>query len=295
MPVIARGYPGSGEVERGGVGAPPHRPEEEVSGEYAAVIEGDAVIGAAFFHLPHLRAPVDGDALRAHGIRQCLGDVGIVGAQQAFATDDDMALRTQRLQDARDFAGDITAADDDGALGLAFQGKEVVRGAAECGTCDVCGDFRITAGRDNDVLAAIGIVADAHGIGGYKARRATDKGNAAFVEVSGIDVVQAGDVGVAGFFEGAPAESGLRRDAVEETRGVSERLGGVRGVPEEFFRHAADVDAGAAEAGTFDDGDFRAVFGSAAGGRNAAGTAADTDEVEGLHGISVCLTERGAL
>ena len=238
---------------------------------------------------------MDGDALRAHGIRQCLGDVGVVGAQQAFATDDDVALRTQRLQDARDFAGDVAAADDDGTLGLAFQDEEVVRSAAECGPCDVRGDFRIAAGRDDDVLAAIGIVADAHGIGGHKARRATDEGDAAFVEVSGIDVIQTGDVGVAGFFEGVPAKSGLRRDAVEEARCVGERFGGVRGVPKEFFRHAADVDAGTAEAGAFNDGDFRAVFGGAAGGRDAAGTAADADEVEGLHGISVCLTERGAL
>ena len=233
--------------------------------------------------------------MRAHGVRQCLGDVGIVGAQQAFATDDDVALRTQRLQDARDFAGDVAAADDDGARGLAFQGKEVVRGAAECGACDVRGDFRIAAGRDNDVLAAIGIVADAHGIGGHKARRTTDEGDAAFVEVSGIDIVQTGDVGIAGFFEGVPAESGLCRDAVEEARCVGERFGSVRGVPEEFFRHTADVDAGASEAGAFDNSDFRAVFGGAAGGRDAAGTAANADEVEGLHGISVCLTERGAL
>ena len=72
-------------------------------------------------------------------------------------------------------------------------------------------------------------------------------------------------------------------DIRKEVRRAGERFGGVRGVPEEFFRHAADVDAGTAEAGAFDDGGLRAVFGGAAGGSDAAGTAADADEVEGLH------------
>ena len=132
---------------------------------------------------------MDGDALRAHRVCQRFGDVGILRAQEAFATDDDVGRRAQRLQHARDFAGDVAAADDDGALWLVLQREEVVRGFAARCAFDVCGDSGLAAGGDDDVFAAVKGVADAHGVGALKAGETTDEGDAAFVEIGFVDAV----------------------------------------------------------------------------------------------------------
>ena len=150
------------------------------------------------------------------------------------------------------------------------------------------GNGRLAAGSDDDMRRAVQIVANAHGIGALKAGETTDERHPAFVEVRGVDAVQAGDVGVARFFEGIPAEGHFFRHVREETRRITQGFGGVRRIPEQFFRHAADVHTRPAEAAAFDDGDFRAIFGGAAGGGDAAGTAANTNEVKGLHVLSCC-------
>ena len=149
------------------------------------------------------------------------------------------------------------------------------------------GNGRLAAGGDDDMRRAVQRVANAHGIGALKAGETTDERHPAFVEVRGVDAVQAGDVGVARFFEGIPAEGHFFRHIREEARRITQGFGGVRRIPEQFFRYAADVHARPAEAATFDDGDFRAIFGGAARGGDAARTAANTNEVKGLHGFSL--------
>ena len=166
-----------------------------------------------------------------------------------------------------------------------LQREGVVRGFAARRAFDVRGDGRLTAGGDDDVFAAVQGIADAHGVGAFEAGKATDEGDAAFVEIGFVDAVQAGDVGVARCFEGLPAEGHFFRHVSEEAWRIAQGFGGVGGVPEQFFRHAADVYTRPAEAAAFDDGNVGAVFGGAAGGGDAAGTAANADKVKGLHGV----------
>ena len=66
--VVARGDACGGEVEGGGVGAPSERLEEEVGGECFAVIERDDAVRAVRGNVRDLRAAMDADALRAHGV-----------------------------------------------------------------------------------------------------------------------------------------------------------------------------------------------------------------------------------
>ena len=197
------------------------------------------------------------------------------------------------MQDAGDFAGDVTAADDNRALRLAFEGEEIVRGFAQRRAFDMVRDGRLAAGGDDDMRRAVQVVANAHGIGALKAGETTNERHPAFAEVGFVDAVQAGDVGVARFFEGIPAERQVFRHVREETRRITQGFGGVRRVPEQFFWHAADVHTRPAEAAAFDDGDFRAIFGGAARGSDAAGTAANANEVKGLHVLSCCI--KGAI
>ena len=286
--VVARGDACGGEVEVGGVGAPSQRPEEEIGGEGFAVIERDDALRAVPDNTGNLCAAMDADALRPHRLGQRFGDVRVMRAQEAFAADDDVAGGAERLQDTGDFAGDVAATNDNRALRLAFEGEEIVRSFTERRAFDMIGNGRLAAGSDDDMWRAVQRVADAHGVGALKAGEAANERHPAFAEVGFVDAVQAGDVGVARFLEGVPAEGHFFRHVCEEARRITQSFGGVRRVPEQFFRHAADVHTRPAEAAAFDDGDFRAIFGGAARGGNAAGTAANTNEVKGLHVLSCC-------
>jgi hypothetical protein len=64
--------------------------------------------------------------------------------------------------------------------------------------------------------------------------------------------------------------------------GMVQGLGDAGGVPHHLFRHAADVDAGAAQARGFHHGHAGAVLRRTPGRRDATAAAADHQIVEGL-------------
>src|SRR5690606_21349256 len=78
--------------------------------------------------------------------------------------------------------------------------------------------------------------------------------------------------------QGRPVEVRLA-DVPAVTGRVLEMLGKLRGIDEQFLRHAAADDAGAAEAMLLGDRHAQALRCSKAAGTDAAGAAADDEEV----------------
>src|SRR6478736_1787355 len=104
-----------------------------------------------------------------------------------------------------------------------------------------------------------------------------------------FDVMACSRPGISGTVGHEPVASRMCRAEKRRpplARGPAEALGDlevfaqVRGVGEELFRNAADVDAGAAEAAGFGDRHLRAVARADAARAHAPRAAADGEEVE---------------
>ncbi len=98
------------------------------------------------------------------------------------------------------------------------------------------------------------------------------------LEVALIEVVEPEDEGLAGGLEPSPvvAADGKLEAIVD---GVLQRVPEVAGVPHDFLRYAAHVDAGASQAVHFDQQRSGAVFGRALRAGQPAAAPADHDQI----------------
>src|SRR5690606_36702345 len=95
---------------------------------------------------------------------------------------------------------------------------------------------------------------------------------------------QAGDVGIPRPLDGGPVERWLI-DAESVAGRIVEDLRNARGGPHDLLRHAADIDAGAADGTGFHQCNPRTVLRRPSGGGDTATAAADHDQVMGVvHG-----------
>src|SRR5690606_37513626 len=94
-------------------------------------------------------------------------------------------------------------------------------------------------------------------------------------QIAGVNAVQALDVGVAAALQLPPVvPHGGRVDVETVVAGMGDRMSELGRVPYDFLRHAADVDAGAAEPRRLEQHDGRAMVRGPLGGREAAAAAA---------------------
>ena len=101
-------------------------------------------------------------------------------------------------------------------------------------------------------------------------------------QIARIDAVEARDVRVALCFSSDQSLSPAF-DVEAVIRRVAEGSAMLRGIPHDLLRHAADVDAGAAQAVRFDHRGLGAVLGRALRAGESAAAAADDDQIEDLH------------
>ena len=129
--------------------------------------------------------------------------------------------------------------------GSAVEREETVRRDAERGARHV-GHGGRAAGRDDDVARGVGLAADLDPARARETGAGADERRAALLHVLEVDAAQPLDVSVAARLQGREVMAhGREREAV--IGGIVERVGDVGGVVHELLRHAADVDAGAAE------------------------------------------------
>ena len=209
--------------------------------------------------------------------RQVMAHVVVEAAQDLLAAIKHRGRGPQPIEDAGEFDGDITAADDGDALGHLGEMKNLVRGDGVFDAGDI-GQRRAPAGGDQDGLGGDFFTADIQRMRIDKSRPGAIGLDAGIAQDRAVDGFQAVDFLVLG---GDQAGPGKRRavDGPAEALGVFEILAEVAGVDHQFFRHAAADHAGAAEAVFLGNADFGPEGGRHAAGAHATRAGADYKQI----------------
>ena len=204
---------------------------------------------------------------------QCLVHEGaallVEPAQHAIATDHQVDVAAEPVEDAGELDGDVAAADDGDALGQRIgQVERLVRGDGELVAGDR-GHLRPAAGADQNLVGRDRLAADLHGVAIHQPATAHVDLHARPFEQADIDRVQAIDLLLHIVAQGRPGMRGL---AVRPTVGqrILELVGEFRAVHQQLLRHAAPDHAGTTDAIVLADADAGAVARGDARGAHAA-------------------------
>ena len=209
---------------------------------------------------------------------QLRDDFGVESFEQAVAAAEHLHPAAQRLQHAGQFDRDVAGADDRHPRRRRGPVEDIVGHAAEGRTRHV-GTLRSAAGGDQQPLAAHrdAVGAD-HGVRIAQPHAAGRDRDAGRVEPAAITFVDVVDVALAMDDERRPVQFGRRQIEAERPRQFDLRAD-VGRQPHRLFRHAADIDAGAAQRVRLAQRHVGTVFGGAERRREPAGAAADHDQV----------------
>ena len=144
--------------------------------------------------------------------------------------------------------------------------------------------FRMTAGGDDDVLGGDVLAADIQCVGIDERGTRIEDRRAGAVQQLAIDAFQPGDLPVLGGDQFRPVVRALL-DGPAEPGGIVGPGAVFAGLDEEFFRDAADIDAGAAPEPLLGDAHPRAMARRDARATNAGRTAANNEQIK-VHGSS---------
>src|SRR5690606_6940281 len=149
-----------------------------------------------------------------------------------------------RIEDSREFNGDVPATDDRHALRPVFQFEKTVGGKTEF-RARYLRYQRFAACRYHYSVGAVVASVDIYGLVVQETRRTADQVDTAPLEVAGIDVVEPRDIAVARMLQLQPVMAVVA--TVESLVPVVFDVVGVVGVvPLPLFRDAAVIDAGSA-------------------------------------------------
>ena len=215
---------------------------------------------------------------------QLRGEFGVESVKQAVAAAEHLDPAAQRLQHAGQFDRDVTGTHNRHPRRRRGPVEKIVGHAAQFGAGHI-GTMRSAAGGDQQPLAAHrdAVGAD-HGVRVAQPHAAGGHHDAGLIEPAAITFVDVVDVTLAMDDERRPVQFGRRQIEAERPRQFDLRAH-IGRQPHRFFRHAADVDAGAAQRIGFAQRHAGAVFGGAERCGQAAGAAADHDQVVVRFGI----------
>ncbi len=253
--------------------------------EGVEVIEADAALAVdvqqavfGFPDLPDVDAGDDVDAGIDHFFHEGVAQEGVEVAQKMRPAQQHGDLAAQRVEQAGQFHGDVPGAHHRHALRALGQLEEAVGGDAVLGAGHV-GHGGKAAGGDDDVIGADLFAIHVEGPGIDETRTAPHVIDAVVLEVVDVPVIDTFYIFLPAFHQLLPVEA-VDRD-VEAVAGgvVVQHVGHVGGIPHDLLRHAAHVDAGAAELLVFHHRALRAVLGGTLGHREAAAAGADGNEI----------------
>ncbi|MCY1359340.1 hypothetical protein D9M69_459050 [compost metagenome] len=206
-------------------------------------------------------------------------------AQEQFAAVKLRGLGTQAMENGSELDGDVAATHHQYTLGQTLEEEGFVGADGELAAGDV-GNLRPAAGGDQDVPGCAALAGDFHRVRVDQPGVAFQQGDAAVHQQIAVDAVEALDLAVLVADQGRPVEASLAQGPAEAF-GLFEVIGKVRTVDQQLFRHAADVDAGAAQVAAFGDGHASPETGREARRTYTAGTGTYYEEVEVVsHGKS---------
>ena len=230
----------------------------------------------------HLAFEPELDSSRPHLLGQVGSNLLVESAQEQRSAVDQGHVATQTGEDTRELDADVAAADDREPFRQPLQVERLV-GADRMFDTGNGRHLGPAADRDQDLVrrhAAATVPAgfDLHRMRIEEARPSLEQLDAGAVEQAPVNPVQPLDFPVLVRDELPPVESGLRGRPAESA-GFPVVVGEPRSADQELLRHAADVDASAAEVALLGHRHPGAVAGRHPAGPHAAGTGADHEEV----------------
>ncbi|SVZ12526.1 Uncharacterised protein [Klebsiella pneumoniae] len=201
-------------------------------------------------------------AFGVHHFHQGLNDQRIETAQRRVFAHEQVGFGAEAVNHPRQLNGDIACADHRHALRQRRQFEETVG----INTVFDARNIRVArpaAGGDQDMVSGDDLAVDFHGVGIDKAREAFDHVDfilTQYVVVRGMNTV---DIGATAGDQLLPVK--MVDGGIETVvRAVKmNRFADLRRMPHHLFRHAADVDAGAAQLFGFNQRALLAVHGRA--------------------------------
>src|SRR5580658_8296119 len=202
-----------------------------------------------------------------------------------------MRLGAESLEDAGELDGDVAGTADNDLLRHFRKIERVVGDDAQFGAGNGWA-LGVAAGGDDDLFRGDSFASDVQCVRVDEGGAGVEDRRTGVVQEAAVDAFETGDLAVLGgdqfgpvvraFFDG-PAEAG----------GVVGPGAVFAGLDEEFFRDAADVDAGAAPEAFLGDAYLGAVAGGDAGATNPGRAAANDEKIKVHVGRSSC-QRRGA-
>jgi len=238
-----------------------------------------AAVGVPEHRLGHsLR--VQRGPLGAHHLHQGVAQQRVEAAQRCLLAHEELRLRSQRVQHARELDGDVARAHHGRAAGQPGERKEPVDAMLRARNVGTGG---AAAGGDQDVVGRDPLAPDLDGARIDEPGEALDQVHPVPVQPRLVGGMDAADVGAAAAHQRRPVEAVHR--GVESVVGaiVVDGLRDLRGMPHHLLGHTAHVDAGAAEGLGLDQRAFPAVGGCPVDGGDAAAAAANGDVVVVFH------------
>ena len=218
---------------------------------------------------------------RAFGIdhfHQRFHDHRIKCTQRRMFANEQMRIRTQRVNHAGDFHGDVTCAYHRDAFRHLIQFKEPIGINTVLRTRNRR-NRRTAAGGDQNMVGGNGFTIHFHGVGINKTRKTTDHIDNVFLQHRLVRGVNAVDIRSTAGDQFLPVE--MINGGIEAViRAIQmDSLSDLRRVPHHFLRHATDVDAGAAKLFRFNQRTFFAVHGSPVNRGDTAAAAANGEVI----------------
>jgi len=267
---------GGVEPEIGGVGRAAEGGKDHAGFNDIAVVERDAAAGAVGHDTGNGAAGVQGNALGDHGFGQAGAHVVVEAAQRQWGAVDQFDLGAETLEQAGKLDGDVATADDGDVAGQAWHVEDLVGDHGQSGAEELrCAGS--AADGDDDALRGDALAPDLNRVRVDEAGAGLEGGAVGHQAL--VDAVEAGNLGVLGGDQLGPVVgSGLCVPA--EAVAVDDGVAVFAGHDHELLGHAANIDAGAAPGTLLGDSYLGTVAGGHAGAADAAGAAADDEEVE---------------
>ena len=217
-------------------------------------------------------------AFSVHHFDQRFRDHRVKAAQRRMFTHKQMRFRAEAVNHARQFHGDVTRANNRHALWQSRKGEEAIR----INTVFHARNIRVartTAGGDQNMIGRDGFTVNFQRFGINEAGKAFDYINVIFTEHVFIGGMNTVDIGGTAGDQRFPVE--LVDGGIETIiRAVHmDRFTDLRRVPHHFFRHTANIYAGAAQFFGFNQRAFLTVHSRAVDGGDTAAAAADGDVI----------------
>ena len=199
-------------------------------------------------------------------------------AQEHLAAIEQRGLCAQTLEDRGELDGNVAAADHQYAARQLLQVERLV-GADRQLLAGYVRQLRPAPGGNQDVPGTVGLAVHFDLVRAEDARMAFQQADAAVDQQIAVDAVEALDFTVLVGDQRGPVEIRLTQ-VPAETGGLLEVLGEVGAIDQQLLRHAADIDAGAAQVAALGHRHAGTETGGEACRTNAAGAGTDHEQVE---------------